>query len=779
MANRYPLIIDSSDGNKIKELQPGDNLNLSGNDIISVNDITATGAISASDVLIGGKRVSGFSGDYDDLTNKPTPVTSLLQLNDVTDSSTAGHVLATDGAGNFVFTSVESVGELNVQSDWNVTNANSDAFIKNKPELFSGDYNDLSNKPTFTTTLAELTDVQFGEGFLRQGSNGTFAFVDFNFERDEILSNDTNPTLSADLILNDNNIIGPGSILARRVFGDRLIISGMIDDAQNLYDFTNLEVTLDYTIGPSGPSVGVFGRGDGETRGILSVPVLNVGEARVEGLQYLRFTGDVASRFVNKISDDPSLTEESSYSLVTENAVKSYVDSAILPSNTVSIVTVTDNPTRITTQGNHGVSNGQTVTITGIVPGGHYLNNNSYYAKVLSETGIELYTDEELENVLTGEVAIYSSGGSVIRGAGANIFNQSLNSQNDVVFNSVFSSTSVTASSILGDLYGSVFGDDSKPLIDSTESKIVGDIESENLKITNSVDFSEAISISGIPSALTDLGITDGTSGQFLQTDGDGGFTFATIAQQSVPSDLTDLGITDGSSGQFLQTDGEGSFTFADLPTIPTSLTDLGITDGTPGQILTTNGFGTFSFQNPSESGDSIGNFTLADSIIDTDDSSEITFTPPVRLSSDLWVDNGIYVGASITFANDCEVDFTGSIVRGLTVPEQNNQSLNTDDNVTFNSITAESFAFTGTLSPTFTSSSDFVFNTGTGSGQLTVNGSVEVSSVLNLSAQSSEPVAVSGSFAVADGVNWDPGSKADTVPYPVFYDGVSWNALY
>ena len=34
MANRFPLIVDPSDGNKIKELPPGDNLDLSGSDLI-------------------------------------------------------------------------------------------------------------------------------------------------------------------------------------------------------------------------------------------------------------------------------------------------------------------------------------------------------------------------------------------------------------------------------------------------------------------------------------------------------------------------------------------------------------------------------------------------------------------------------------------------------------------------------------------------------------------------------------------------------------------------
>ena len=35
------------------------------------------------------------------------------------------------------------------------------------------------------------------------------------------------------------------------------------------------------------------------------------------------------------------------------------------------------------------------------------------------------------------------------------------------------------------------------------------------------------------------------------------------------------------------------------------------------------------------------------------------------------------------------------------------------------------------------------------------------------------------GMFATADGVNWDPAGKSGSVPYPVFWDGATWNALY
>lgn len=50
-------------------------------------------------------------------------------------------------------------------------------------------------------------------------------------------------------------------------------------------------------------------------------------------------------------------------------------------------------------------------------------------------------------------------------------------------------------------------------------------------------------STSSIPSALTDLGISDGSSGQFLTTDGSGNFSFASVTQGSSGIALTDLSI--------------------------------------------------------------------------------------------------------------------------------------------------------------------------------------------------------------------------------------------
>ena len=57
MANRYPLILDTTDSNKIKELQTGDNLNLADNSIVGVQNITALGTIEAAVITVQGNRL--------------------------------------------------------------------------------------------------------------------------------------------------------------------------------------------------------------------------------------------------------------------------------------------------------------------------------------------------------------------------------------------------------------------------------------------------------------------------------------------------------------------------------------------------------------------------------------------------------------------------------------------------------------------------------------------------------------------------------------------------
>ena len=81
MAVRYPLVVDTTDNNKIKELPSGDSLNLSGNNIVNVVNVTASGtltvqnlAVETSNFTVNGNNLNtiAFTGSYTDLSNTPT-----------------------------------------------------------------------------------------------------------------------------------------------------------------------------------------------------------------------------------------------------------------------------------------------------------------------------------------------------------------------------------------------------------------------------------------------------------------------------------------------------------------------------------------------------------------------------------------------------------------------------------------------------------------------------------------------------------------------------------
>ena len=83
MADRYPLVVDATD-NKIKEIPSGDNLQLTGNDIIGVVDITASGTVAAAQINATSIRKGGTelatiatTGAYSDLTGAPSQLSDL------------------------------------------------------------------------------------------------------------------------------------------------------------------------------------------------------------------------------------------------------------------------------------------------------------------------------------------------------------------------------------------------------------------------------------------------------------------------------------------------------------------------------------------------------------------------------------------------------------------------------------------------------------------------------------------------------------------------------
>ena len=112
MANRYPLVIDTLDANKIKELQTGDNLNLADNSIVGVQNITALGTIEAAVITVQGNRLVAQN---------------FLQLSDTPSTYTgnADKFVAVNAAGTAIefrpLSAFGSVGITNLDISGNIT----------------------------------------------------------------------------------------------------------------------------------------------------------------------------------------------------------------------------------------------------------------------------------------------------------------------------------------------------------------------------------------------------------------------------------------------------------------------------------------------------------------------------------------------------------------------------------------------------------------------------------------------------------------------------------
>jgi phage tail protein X len=141
MANRYPLIVDTSSGNQIKELPSGDNLNLTGNGLVGVTSLSVINSISSATVQTSGNATIGGSvavtGSIS--TNANLNVTGVVRIND----TNILELVDWDDLNN-----VPAFAEVALTGSYNDLN--------NKPVLATvattGNYNDLNNKPVLSSS---------------------------------------------------------------------------------------------------------------------------------------------------------------------------------------------------------------------------------------------------------------------------------------------------------------------------------------------------------------------------------------------------------------------------------------------------------------------------------------------------------------------------------------------------------------------------------------------------------------------------------------------------
>lgn len=192
MANRFPLVVDTTDNNKIKELPVGDNLNLSGSGIVNAASIQTDGTLTANNVVVNGQQLSavalsgnyadlngaptGFSGSYNDLVNKPSIPSSTRTLTDVQDIEPAnGNILQWNSiTGRYEPSAVEVSFDLGNYTLGDIGNVIAVGDTTNKwLKYYSGAwrpasilYSDIQGTPTIPTVPTALSELTNDVGFI-------------------------------------------------------------------------------------------------------------------------------------------------------------------------------------------------------------------------------------------------------------------------------------------------------------------------------------------------------------------------------------------------------------------------------------------------------------------------------------------------------------------------------------------------------------------------------------------------------------------------------------
>jgi len=233
MANRFPLVVDTDDGNRLKEIPSGDSLDFSSVGIANLTSLSVSGSLSSSTMATTGNVSVGGT------------------LN-VTGAST----ITTLSATTMTATSLTLNGNLvvpQIQSDWNESDTNSAAFILNKPVLNQIDnlddigdvnvadaiLNDVLTYDGFTwqaspsaggidlTDFSVVTNPASGQGSLQYNNAGVFTFTPANAltagSNISLLTNDSEFTTIAEINTNNylqqGDVIGSGRITATAASG--------------------------------------------------------------------------------------------------------------------------------------------------------------------------------------------------------------------------------------------------------------------------------------------------------------------------------------------------------------------------------------------------------------------------------------------------------------------------------------------------------------------------------------------------------------------------------
>ena len=598
MANRFPIIVDRDDQNKLKELPAGDNLDLTGSGIVGAGNITATG------LTIGGVSYNPFSGSYNDLTDKPTVAATTSDLPEGT---------------NQYFT--------NERVDDRV------AAILREGTGIDIVYDDLAGTITITNT-----------GTSSGGSGGLAPATNFDgLANNQIIKYSTTGNTDGGAAwvngsINYSEIVGTPSLATVATTGSYTNLINkpiLVDDISDLADVDTQSTppstgqVLKWNGANWAPADDITTGGSG-----LNADTLD----GFDGSYYLNY-----ANFTNK----PTLFDSQFSSLTgTPTTLSGYgITDAISTNQSYvqngSITINDDNGLQI---GGSSISKVSLGITGGNVVLQNLVNEQDFEIKVKPIAGVVTAIKVDTGS---GRVGIYKTtptrtldvGGDV----GATNFFGGGSNLTGITLTQVTNSGSETTNSVS---FGNV-----SPSADSTYS-----LGSNTIRWANT--YTDNLSIDG-GSTFTDgaLSIKTGTGSvakidlycevnnvHYVRIEPPAHANYAGNVTLTLPN----------TSGTIART--------ADIPTVPTtvssftndsgyitgitaqsinSLNDVNITSVQNDQILKYNS-STNQWENGTGGSTSIGNFTLSSSTIDTDDSSQIVMTPSVRMSSDLTVDGNL-----------------------------------------------------------------------------------------------------------------------------------------
>lgn len=424
MANRIPLIVDTTDGNKIKELPGGDSLDLTSSAIINATSITTTGTLTAQQVNVNGSNLAAVAttGNYDDLNNTPL--------------------------------------------------------------LFDGNYLNLSNKPTIPTRVFELFDVSAtnpDDGDILRWNNINTQWESQSLSSTVDLSDKTINELQNVIITGsaDDKFLKfyagawrPANVTYAEVQNAPTALSELINDAGFITSETDSQtlsydgVTLTISNGNSVTIDSITGELNGNVNSNDGNSVILDVDSRtlfgsLRGDVVGNVTGNVTGDVVGSIFADDSTTMVDAVNNVLTadnvNAVTFFGES----------LTVTTDVNAVGFQGNVFGNGGQNVPLQ-ILSGQNTQSGNSI---LINPYGSDTIVQTKAETHIwdTGEYS--STGNPYMRFTTVG----AIEAKDGAYFEG----------NLVGDVIGSIYADDSSVMIDGTENKIVGDVDSSNVTGTN------------------------------------------------------------------------------------------------------------------------------------------------------------------------------------------------------------------------------------------------------------------------------------------------------